>query len=216
MRDWKNFVRERLGAEGVESAEVVAELAAHLEDVCENDLARGSSGGEAEKRALASIRWRELARGIREAKEDGMEDRKKSLLLPMFANLLILTLGIQALLFFGIHPEPAAGSRVWFSFPLAWLLALPLSGAVGAYLAKREGGSTTERLVAGMAPSLVWLGEFCVMAVAFAWERREFAAAFPINHFGLTAVWWVLLPTLAQFAGTAPFLGDKQSMRVQA
>jgi len=214
MRDWKALVRERLGTRGLLGSaeeEVVAELAAHLEDCFVEERGQGWSEPEAEKRTAADIRWRGMARRIRAAKcEEGeMKNRKRTLLLPTFANLLILTLGIQALLFFGIHPRIAFAQHMWFSFPLPWLLALPLSGAAGALLAKREGASFGERLVAGWAPSLVWLGEFGVMALVFACDRRDFGAAFPLDYFGLTAVWWVVLPPLAQLVGTLPFVWER-------
>jgi hypothetical protein len=94
---------------------------------------------------------------------------------------------------------------VWFSFPLSWLLALLVSGATGALLAKTQGGSSSERLVAGLAPWLVWLGEFCVMALAFRFDGRDFAE-FPMSDFGLTALCWVVFPGMALLLGTLPFV----------
>jgi len=210
MPDWKEVVRENLGPAGLPpSAEedVIAELATHLEELCEHEQTRGRSELEAEKWVLANIRWQKLAREIRAAKreEESMKNRKRTLLLPTFANLLLLTLGILALGFLGFHPEIDAQHHVWFSFPIPWLLALPFVGAAGTLLAKREGASPAERLVAGLAPSVVWLAEFCLMAVAIECDRHDFAP-FPPQYFGLTALWWVVLPVLAQLAGTLPFI----------
>jgi len=214
MREWKELVREQLKMRGSTQSieeDVIAEVAAHLEDAYDHERREGHQESDARKRALEQVQWHKLARRIRAAKreEGGMKDRKKTLWLPTFANLLLLTLGIQALLMLGIHPQIAVGQHVWFSFPIPWLLALTFCAAAGALLAKRGGASPGERMIAGLAPSLVWLGEFGVMAAAFGFYRQDFAP-FPLKDSGLTAVWWVVLPVLALFAGTLPFLGEHQ------
>ena len=71
MPDWQQIVREHLEARGLPRAvqeEVVCELAAHLEEICEEERRQGRSAADATERVLASVRWRKLARGIRAAK----------------------------------------------------------------------------------------------------------------------------------------------------
>jgi hypothetical protein len=212
MPDWKELVRERLGSQRLpESAEkeVIAELAAHLEDFCEDERRQGRSESEARKRALANIRWRELAWGIRGAKrkEDEMNQRTKSLWLPAMANLTLAAAMLVILDKVNLQPRMTSVGHMAMAFHIPWLLALPVSGAVGALLAKRAQASSGERLLAGLAPSLVWLAVFGVMGLAFALDWNEFAG-FPLNYFALAAVAWVVLPAVALLVGTLPFLRE--------
>lgn len=214
MPDWKAQVKSRLVGMGLPPSaedEIVAELASHLEDSYEDQRTQGHNDSESEKRAMESTQWRKLARQIRAIKsEEGlMRNRKETLWLPTFANLLLLTLALQAMFFLGIHPQTAVAKHMWFSFPVPWLLVLPFSGAAGALLAKRAGAHPKERLLAGFAPSLVWLGEFCVMAAAFTFEQHDFSS-FMLSCFVRTALWWVVFPGLAQLLGTVPFLSQSE------
>jgi predicted permease len=68
-RDWKRFVRERLGGVGgAREAEIVEELAQQVESAYEEALAAGSTEVEALERAERQLGdWSELAREIRSA-----------------------------------------------------------------------------------------------------------------------------------------------------
>ncbi len=115
MPDWKQVVKEHMGKRGLPESseeEVIAELAGHLEDACENEHAQGRSEAEAGTRILANIRWRKLARAIRASKpgEEKMNARTKTLWLPGMAilfpaGLLLMLLDrapvLQQLLFLG-------------------------------------------------------------------------------------------------------------------
>jgi len=73
--DWMQLVRERLAASRSCGHEVVAELAAHLEEVYEEALARGSSETEAMRIALQQVDdWQALSTEISRTKseEDSM------------------------------------------------------------------------------------------------------------------------------------------------
>ena len=65
MPDWRALVSEHLRLlelTSEENREVVAELAAHLEDVYEEQIGKGLSESEAQRRTLNEIvRWRLLA-----------------------------------------------------------------------------------------------------------------------------------------------------------
>jgi len=103
MPDWNALVRERLGAvdsSSAEDAEIVAELAAHLEDVYEELLGKGMCESDAIGRALGDVgAWRGLAGRIRRAKgEEIMNRRTKMLWLP---GLIGLTASMVWLLRFG-------------------------------------------------------------------------------------------------------------------
>lgn len=97
--DWAQLVRERLAGRRSCSQDVVAELAAHLEEVYEEARACGSSEVEATRLALAQVDdWHVLGAEIAHAKseEDSMNHRTKTVLLPAIAILF----GVGLLLLF--------------------------------------------------------------------------------------------------------------------
>src|SRR5208282_6446724 len=88
MPDWSALVRERLGAaatSSVQDEEVIAELAAHLEDLYEELRGKGMCESDAIGQALGNVgNWRGLAGRIRRAKgkEETMNSRTRTLWLP--------------------------------------------------------------------------------------------------------------------------------------
>jgi hypothetical protein len=89
MPDWKEVVKCNLAPRSV-NEEVVAELAAHLEEVYEDARVRQSSETEASQLALEQVDdWHILAADIARAKsqEDSMNRRTKTILLPALAIL---------------------------------------------------------------------------------------------------------------------------------
>ena len=94
MRDWKKLVRERMSGLNLPpdlKEEVVSELAAHLEDGYQNEVARGLGELEASRLVLSEVQWNKLAREIRRAtsKEESMNNRTRALWLPAMVNLTI-------------------------------------------------------------------------------------------------------------------------------
>jgi len=93
MPDWSALVRERLrplDLPSIETQEVVAELAAHLEEFYDEQIGKGLSESEAQQRALNEIvQWQILARNIQRAKckEEVMNTRTKHLWLPGLVSL---------------------------------------------------------------------------------------------------------------------------------
>ena len=148
MPDWRNVVSDHLAAlalEPHERAEVIEELAAHLDETFVDLRRRGFTEEHAAKRCLSEVRdWPDLRRKIQSArrKEDPMTDRVKQLWLPGLVTF-VLSMGFLALAqIFG--PKPWI--LTWGHPPIAlfyipWLFALPFVGAVGAYLSHRAGGS---------------------------------------------------------------------------
>jgi hypothetical protein len=97
MRDWEALVKQRLvslALESEERAEVIAEVAAHLEDTCEEMLRQGMTEEEAVGRALSQVGdWKDLQRKILAAKrrEQPMKKRVWQLWIPGFLTLILST-----------------------------------------------------------------------------------------------------------------------------
>src|SRR5216683_5067751 len=153
MRDWETLVERQLNGmalEPAESAEVIAELAAHLAETCEELRKQGMTEDEAARRSISQVEdWQKLSRMIQAArtKENIMTSRVKQFWFPSLLTLL-LSMGLLMLIqVFGPNPWLVARKNGWsLVAPVAvvylpWLLSLPLIGAMGAYLSNRGGGS---------------------------------------------------------------------------
>src|SRR6267154_2394603 len=153
MRNWEAIVEQQfngLALEPAESAEVIAELAAHLAETCEEFRKQGMTEEEAARRTLSQVEdWQKLSRLIQKArkKENVMTNRVKQFWLPSLLTLFLsmgLLMLIQSL---GPNPWIAARRSGWSLIApvaviyLPWLFLLPLIGALGAYLSNRAGGS---------------------------------------------------------------------------
>ena len=114
MRDWKALVEERLaglGLEPDETSEVIAEIAAHLEDTCEEMRRAGMTEEEAVRRALSQAgNWRDLQRKICAAKrrERPMKKRVWQLWVPGFLTLILSMLFLTVLYRLGLR-----GRLIW-------------------------------------------------------------------------------------------------------
>jgi hypothetical protein len=88
MRDWEALVERQLNGialDRAESAEVIAELAAHLAETCEEFRKQGMTEDEAVRRTLTQVEdWQKLSRLIQTArtKENVMTNRVKQFWLP--------------------------------------------------------------------------------------------------------------------------------------
>src|SRR6266851_5225884 len=140
MPDWRQLVNEHLAAlvlDPHDRAEVIEELAAHLDETFVDLRRRGLSEGDAARRCLSEVHdWRDLRRKIQIArrKEDPMTNRVKQLWLPGLVTF-VLSMGFLALAqIFGPKPWILTwGHPPVALFYLPWLFSLPLVGAVGAY-----------------------------------------------------------------------------------
>ena len=94
MRDWEALVEGHLtglALEPAERAEVIAELAAHLAESCEELRRQGMTEEEAVKRTLSQVEdWQNLRRRIQSAKtkENIMSNRVKQFWLPSLVTML--------------------------------------------------------------------------------------------------------------------------------
>ena len=213
MRDWEALVEGYLtgfALEPAESADVIAELAAHLAETCEELRKQGMAEEEAVRRTLSQVEdWKKLTRLIQTArtKENIMTNRVKQFWLPSLLTLLS-SMGLLALIqVFGPNPWLVARKSGWsLVAPVAvvylpWLLSLPLIGAMGAYLSNRGGGS--QRAVFGsiVFPVLPYLVFFVVALPVMAIFNDQLAhnIMFGALFVGLFA--WVLAPGAALFVG---------------
>jgi len=215
MPDWQKLVRQRLSGlalDAGEKEEVHAELAAHLEETCEDFVQRGLPEEEAVRHTLSQVEdWHEWRRRIQIArvKENLMSKRVSQIWLPGFLTLLI-SMSLLLLIQF-LNPNPIIVDRSgWYMVaPVMviyspWLLSLPLIGALGAYLSHRAGASQRIVLLSILFPVLPYLTFFLIgFPIALIVDDHVvhnimFAAFFT----GLVA--WVLLPATALLAGGLP------------
>ena len=238
MPDWEALVSARLGpldGDEQQRAEIIGELAGHLEDAFVEKCARGLAESAAVQETLAQVAdWEELARRIRLAKcEEGiMNDRTKGYWLPglvCFTASMVLLMVLQLSVPIQIHWYPKscfAPPQVGLTHNLCglwdtqiqtytvavpyllWLLAQPIFGALGAYLSRRGGGERPARVVAGVFPALMFMVTLAIVGVIAVFvERNQFVLGHPL-HFGATVIPWVIFPALALALGVLPFLRD--------
>src|SRR5579859_4097151 len=169
MRDWGALVEQRLAGlvlEPGERAEVISEVAAHLEDLCEEMLRQGMTEEEAVRRALSQTGdWQDLQRKILTAKrgEQVMEKRIRQLWVPGFLTLILSMLFLTALQRFGLRPRIVWSGSNSVLLYMPWLLSLPFFGALGAYVSSRAGGSRRTVLFVSVFPALALTGAFLLM-----------------------------------------------------
>jgi len=209
--DWTKLVRERMGALGLPrdiQENVVNELAAHLQETYEAARSERIKEEEAVELALQEVNdWNVLATKIQRAKseEEIMNHRTKSLWLPALASILAASVAMTLLQFAGVRPRLVWTGPMAMSFYWPWLAILPLCGALGAWLSRRDQGTVRSRLIAGLAPVL-WL-----LFLAFLAEPLEIATSglSHLRYFGYGVANWVAIPGFALLVGAIPFLWER-------
>lgn len=212
MRDWKSLIDRRLSKLKLpenQRDEVVAELAAHLEDLSEDE--KGQADREQEGPATAAYEttdWSRLASKLQRLKRNqfSLNGRSKAFWVPAFVTfaamqmcwtILARTTLYERISSIGVHPA------------LVSLIALPFFGALGAYLSRRGGGRNLARITAGVFPAIAM---FCLMAVIF-------PISLVVDHSHVAAHWMrislMLLASvgasgLALLVGTLPFLSKSE------
>lgn len=87
-------------------------------------------------------------------------------------------------------------------YPISWLGALPLFGAIAAYLSRRAGGDLLARVAAGVFPSIAVLAVICFgVLAALVSGHGTWWVAIVLGMFC-----WVVLPGAALLLGVLPFL----------
>ena len=211
MRDWGALVEQRLAGlalEPEERAEVIAEVAEHLEDICDEMLRQGMTEEEAVRRTLSRAGdWQNLRRKILGAKrrEQIMEKRIRQLWIPGFLTLILSMVFFTALYRLGLR------ARLVWSGPNAillytpWLAGLPFFGALGAYISSRAGGSRGTMLFVSVFPAIALTFAFLFM---FPFSMTiELIAGRPVDFSSVATVLlkdgigWLVAPGAALLAG---------------
>jgi hypothetical protein len=207
MPDWDALVRDNLrplDLPAKHQQEVIAELAAHLEDLYQAKLGQGISEREAAADVLNEVvRWPSLAHRIQRAKlkEGTMNTRTKQLWLPGLVSLTSAMILLAPLITISMQPRFLGRSPLEMVL-LPWLALLPLCGASGAYLSRRGGGSPRARLVAGLFPTIALLTLGSILVVT-----RLLTFALPQWWYGSVALAvGILFPSVSLLIGAAPFL----------
>lgn len=211
MPDWRELVRSRLAGIALEhddSEEVIAELAAHLEEAYETFSKRGLTRRDAVCQTLEQVSdWQDLRRKILGAKRKGynMKKRLLQLWIPGFLTLILSVLFLTMLQRQGVHPHiiSRGGSSILFYGP--WLAALFLFGFLGAYLSSRAGGSRGTVLLAGAFPTLALTMAFLSMFPIGWFVERTIGRPTGFSTVAIAilrdGIGWLLLPGAALFAG---------------
>jgi len=208
MPDWLAYVNSHLGRLPLsqeESRLVGEELAAHLEDNYLSLRAKGVSELDAARLASEQVpSWQELHRDILAAKSEGlMQNRVTQLWIPGLVTLFSAYALLALMQFAGlrgmVHPGEPRGIVL---YP-AWMLSLPLIGAVGAYLSRRARATGWRVYLAASLPALApgvffWL----VFPWSFVVDPQ---VPLRIKGIGLAAMMlnWVILPAFALSFGAA-------------
>src|SRR6267378_2451112 len=225
MRDWRKFVHVQMAKLPLSpgtKADVVDELAGHLEEVYEGHRRQGMTEELAAQRAMRQVTdWNALQRHIRNAKkrEDLMHNRVRQLWFPGFLTLTLSMGLLPMLLELGLQPRIVSWSgpdTILFYVP--WLLTLPLFGALGAYISLRAGGSARAILFSGIFPMLSLAAcFFVILPLSFVLDRSGSFQLTLAGFLGLLLC-WVVAPGAALLIGALPIqilhAGKMHSQRV--
>lgn len=236
MPDWKALVRERLGkvhSSPAVEAEIIAELAAHLEDVCDELRLKGMSESDGMDLALKEMQDPDglsgrirCAKGGEETMNQAsmnhramnhrtMNHRTKTLWLP---GLIILTASmgwlmiLQRMTLGPGMPGPWLHAGLAFLPYLVWQLTQPLFGFAGAYLSRRAGAEPGTELAASLFPAIVMFGVWWALVACIVVTRYSHVShQWPLVFAG--ALNWSILPGLSLFLGRFLFLRTQRVAR---
>jgi hypothetical protein len=211
MPDWRKFVQVQLAGLPLSSgtkADVVDELAGHLEEVYDGHRHQGIPDELATQLAMRQVTdWNALQRHIRNAKEreDLMHNRIRQLWFPGFLTLTLSTGLLPILLKLGLQPRIVSWKgpdTILFYVP--WLLTLPLFGALAAYISLRAGGSARAILFSGIFPMLSLAACFFVILPLSIVSDRSIAFHLTLSGFLGLLLSWVVAPGAALLIGALP------------
>ena len=226
MPDWQKLVSQRLhgiALDDDDAAQVVEELAGHLEEDYQYSLAAGAPEQLAIRRALRHVHdWQRLKSQIETSrkKELPMTKRVSQFWFPAFLTILLAMSFLMVIQELGPKPwvSPAWGGPprmapvavVYFS----WLVTLPLVGALGAYLSKRAGARPWVVFSSVAFPTFPYLAFFIIGLPTAAVLDGHVAHNITLPAFFVGFAVWVLLPAIALLIGGLPvhyFSGRKVS-----
>ncbi len=211
MPNWATCIRARLGPlplRPLREAEIITELAAHLEESCQERVRTGVPEEKARAATLAEVTdWVELRRKILQAEKENIGMRIRKLWLPgLFTWALALSLGFYVNLARTYMRLPWNPEEFPSSFYL-WLFALPPVGALGACVSRRAGGSPADGVLAALFP-VIARTSVLLLTMPFAWRTGHLQPYNWILRHGVAVYFlrWDLLPGLALLVGALPFL----------
>jgi hypothetical protein len=211
MADWQELVRQRLSGlalDAPEKDEVQVELAAHLEETCEDFVQRGLPEEEAVRHTLSQVEdWHELRRRIQMArvKENLISKRVSQFWLPGLLTLFAAMSLLMLVQFFARNPQIVDRSDWYRVAPVPviyapWLLSLPLIGALGAYLSNRAGASQRVVFLSILFPVLPYLAFLIGVPTALVPDDHV-AHSIMFNAFFVGLFAWVIFPGVALLVG---------------
>jgi hypothetical protein len=212
MHDWEALVGEQLGELSLgaeERQEVIAELAAHLEEVFDGLLRQGVMEPDAFRRTLLQAgNWRHLQRKIQAARSEAtsMTNRIKQFWLPGLVTFVLSGGALGLLEKFGPRPwiVTLRGVLPIGLLYIPWLLLLPVVGALGAYLSHRAGGSGRTVFSSILFPVLPFLvAILLVLPVTLFFDRLITHNIAPMSLV-MALLGWVLVPGAALLVGGLP------------
>jgi hypothetical protein len=154
MPDWKQIVRRKLRGLGGCAPEFTEELAAHLEDSYDALRCEGLPAEVAFQHTISQIKGRCRVRLVMRFLQEGlMAGFIREVGLPG-----LLTSAAACFFYWAIALDHIRSKIIWLlggQLPLWWWCLLPICGALGALLSRRNGGSRPQRLVASLVPSAI-------------------------------------------------------------
>jgi hypothetical protein len=183
--DWSKIVSQRMQSPDSPhkvGEDVIAELAAHLEEAYEHAKSRGMTETAALEATMQEVAlqevndWRVLAQDITrtQSMEVDMNDRIKRLWLLVAAAWLGASLLVMVLQPTDrLYPDLI----LWY---LPWLATLPLVGAAGAYLAQRGDPTNDHVKRLWLSVTVTWLGTILSLVVLERIDHPELILRGPI------------------------------------
>jgi hypothetical protein len=180
MPDWKQIVHKKLRVLGVCSPEFTEELAAHLEDNYDALLCEGVQAEVAFQHTIGQIEGRCRARLVMQfLQEELMTGFIRAVALPG-----LLTSATACFFYRALELDHIQHKVIWLlggQLPLWWWCLLPICGALGGLLSRRNGGSRLQRIAASLLPSTI-LGT-CVVLIFVV----GFTISGLVNHYQLVS-----------------------------
>ena len=216
MPDWQELLGQRLTGlelDSAESAEVIEELAGHLEDQYQCLLQDGVSEKSAIYCVLENLaECRDLKFKIESSrkKELPMNSRVSQFWLPAFLTILLAMSFLMIVEALGFEPwVSSAWGGPQGTVPVAvvylpWLITLPFIGALGSCLSGRAGAPSWAVFASVMFPAVPYLAFFIIglptAVVLYGHVAHNIAISAFLVGFGV----WVVLPAIALLAGGLP------------
>jgi DNA-binding MarR family transcriptional regulator len=195
-----------LGVARVKQEEVVAELAARLEEYYSSLRSAGMAEEDVFLQTCARAgNWKELRHELALAQREGtIDERVKQIWIRSLVTLPSAWVALALLIWAGTRPvilHPGGARSVTSYIP--WLLGLPLIGAAGGYLSRRAHGTEWRAYLAGTFPAVAIAAIFLlIFPFAFVIDPQV-VPEFKLSALAAMTLSWVILPGTALCIGVA-------------